>query len=296
MKRKILKVVIFILLSTGFSSLAADKGPLKVFVSIVPQKYFVEKLSGDLTDVSVMVQPGASPEFYEPKPRQMTALAQAGIYFAIGVPFEDVWLKRIEAANRQMLVVKTQEGIKKIPMATHFDAKEDARRGLGHDHGVLDPHVWLSPPLVIIQAGNILKGLQKRDPNHASLYEAHYKIFIKEIATLDSEIKEIFRGKEGNRFMVFHPAWGYFARAYGLEQIPVEIEGKAPKAAQLHDLIVTAQKHGVKAIVSQPESSSRSAEVIARAIGGKVVLVSPLAPEWEKNLKEVAVKLKEALW
>lgn len=306
-KMKIFITGILILLSAGSPSLAGDKGRIKVFVSIVPQKYFVEKIGGDLTEVSIMIPPGASPHSFEPKPRQMAALSEAKIYFAIGVEFEAAWLKRIAAANRDMLIVQTQEGIKKIPMKDHFHDEADARHrprdrvgedegGKDRDQGVLDPHVWVSPPLVMVQARNILKALQKRDPSHASVYEANYRGFITELEALHAELQGMFREKQGARFMVFHPVWGYFARDYGLEQIPVEIEGKDPKPAQLQRLITEARTHGVKAIIVQPEFSIKGAEVIARAIGGKVVVVSPLAPEWEKNLREAAARLKEALW
>ena len=121
---------------------------LTVFVSIVPQTYFVRQIGIGLVDVQVMVPPGSSPATYEPKPRQMAGLSKARIYFAIGVPFENAWLKRIAAANPQMQVVHTERGIKKIPMAAH----EHPIEGEHPEHGILDPHIWLSPPLVKMQA------------------------------------------------------------------------------------------------------------------------------------------------
>jgi zinc transport system substrate-binding protein len=96
-------------------------------------------------------------------------------------------------------------------------------------------------------------------------------------------------------FMVFHPAWGYFARTYGLEQIAVEMEGKEPKPADLKRLIRHARERGIKVIFVQPEFSTKSAEAIAKAIGGKVVLANPLALDWANNLKEIASEIKAAL-
>jgi len=96
---------------------AAEKLP--VSVSILPQKYFVQKIGGDLVEVSVLVEPGASPETYEPKPKQMVTLAKAKIYFAIGVPFEKKWLPKIVSLNPNMLLVRTDTGIAKIPMTAH---------------------------------------------------------------------------------------------------------------------------------------------------------------------------------
>ena len=271
---------------------AALARPLMVFVSILPQKYFAEKIGGDLVDVSVMVEPGANPHTYEPKPKQMVALAQTNIYFAIGVPFETTWLEKIAATNPRMLVVHTDAGIKKIPMKAHHQESE-----LEQDHhGSKDPHVWLSPPLVSVLAGNMLKAFIKVDPAHRSIYEENHNSFMKEIAVLDGEIRATFKGKGKHvEFMVFHPAWGYFAQAYGLEQIPIELEGKQPKAAELQSLIQYAKERGIKVIFAQPQFSRQAAQAIADSLGGQIVFADPLAADWERNLRQVASKFKAAL-
>jgi len=276
--------------------------PLMVFVSIVPQKYFLEKIGGDLVEVAVMVQPGASPATYEPKPRQMVALAKADIYFAIGVPFEATWLKKISATNTKMVVVHTEAGIQKVAMITHHQHEEEAEQHQGKTgqrhvrHLSKDPHIWLSPPLVMQQARNILNGLVALDKAHRPIYEANYRNFIVEIVDLDLELKRTFETDEDHlEFMVFHPSWGYFARAYGLKQIPIEMEGKEPKPAELQYLIQYGREHGIKAIFVQPQFSWQAAQTIAHSLGGQIILVDPLAPDWKKNLQEVAVKFQTAL-
>jgi len=273
---------------------AAGAGPVEVFVSIPPQKYFVEKIGRDLVQVSVMVPPGASPATYEPKPQQMNALAGTKAYMAIGVPFEKVWLKKISAANPKMKIVQTDQGIIKRTMATHLHTDPEEA---GREHeGLPDPHIWTAPPLVKIQAHNIFQALTGIDPANRSAYQTNYGKFVQEIETLDAELKEIFAGREGKvRFMVFHPAWGYFAQTYGLEQIPVELEGKEPKPAQLKELIESAKRLKIKVVFVQPQFSTKSAEVIARAIGGEVVLADPLAQDWAENLRKQAARFKAAL-
>jgi len=297
-------VAAMMLLASGSAA-----GKPAVFVSISPQKYFVQQIGKNLVDIQVLVQPGASPATYEPKPRQMAAIAKAHIYFSIGVPFENVWLKKIASSNPNMMVVQTDHGIQKTPMVDHhhFGQDEDYQTtGQQHQNeggqdknqrglGILDPHIWLSPPLVRFQARKILVALQKVDPVHRSDYEANYKAFLSEISKLDAEIRNIFSGKQGLQFMVFHPAWGYFADTYGLKQIPVEIEGKNPKAAQLKQLIEYANQNDINVIFVQPQFSAKSAEVIARGIGGQVVFADPLAEEWSANLRKVARAIKAAL-
>jgi zinc transport system substrate-binding protein len=317
MARSLLSVVLSCALGLSFAPGAFANEKLLVFVSIAPQKYFVQQIGQDLVDVQVLVAPGSDPHIYEPKPRQMVALAKAKLYFAIGVEFEAANLNKILSTNPQIKVVHTDQGIQKIPMAEHHHHaemnehdKKDEQRVEGkpgepaeanehgedhHEHGGLDPHIWLSPPLVKIQARTILNALQSIDPAHRAVYEANYRNFIARIDQLDAELKTIFAGKQGLQFIVFHPAWGYFAQAYGLTQVPVEIEGKEPKPAQLKELIQHAREEGIKVIFVQPQFSSKSAKLIAREIGGEVAFVDPLAEDWSANLREVADKFRAAL-
>ena len=266
-------------------------GKMAVFVSIAPQKYFVQQICKELADVQVMVRPGASPATYEPKPRQMAAISKTRIYFSIGVPFEKAWLEKIAATNPDMAVVPTDRGIKKQPIALYHHHEDEKQP----EHGTLDPHIWLSPPLVMIQARTILKALQETDPIHRSVYENNYRAFMSQLSDLDAEIRTIFSGRSGQQFMVFHPSWGYFAHAYGIKQVPIEIEGKEPKPAQLRELIEHAREDGIKFVFVQPQFSARSAKLIAREISGQVVFADPLAEDWAGNLRAVARKFEIAL-
>lgn len=298
--------VVFALVTLSASGYASDR--ISVFVSIVPQKYFLQQIGKGLVQVHVMVQPGASPATYEPKPQQMADLSKAKAYFAIGVPFEDAWLNKIAAANPEMKVVHTDQRIEKLPMATHLRDDEvgpkanSARHGQAdrHEaaeshHGGLDPHIWLSPPLVKIQALTILSALKTIDPVHQDVYETNYRRFIAAVDRLDSRLRKLFADRQGLRFMVFHPSWGYFAHAYGIVQVPIEIEGKEPKPAQLQQLIQQARKTAIKVVFVQPQFSARSAELVAREIGGQVAFADPLAEDWMANLRQVAEKFKVAL-
>lgn len=278
---------------------------LPVTVSIAPQEYFVHQIGGSQVQVTVMVPPGAEPASYEPKPQQVVALAAAKIYFAVGVPFERAWLKKFRAANPAMLIVHTEAGIAKRSMDQQLPLEMKPKagdlelppQGEHSREGVKDPHVWLSPPLVMIQARNILAALVQVDPARKEFYEANYEHFITQLVELDMKIGNIFWGPKPFKrkpFIVFHPAWGYFAAAYGLQQIPVQLEGKEPKAQQLQKLIAYAQTEGIKAVFVQPEFSTRSARTIAQSIGGRIVVADPLAKDWAKNLLAVAQEMAGA--
>jgi zinc transport system substrate-binding protein len=279
------------------SVLASEPTPMPVAVSILPQRYFLEKIGGNFVEVEVMVPPGATPEQYEPKPRQMSALSRSKIYFACGVPFETIWLPRMVSANPKIQVIHTEKDIEKRPMEAHKHGDEEAKPGGAHHHETIDdPHVWLSPPLVSIQARAIFEALAANDPQNRASYEANYKSFILELLDLDLFLSRLFatEAKQGS-FIVFHPAWGYFADAYGLRQVPVEVEGKEPKARELDELIKHARELGVKAVFVQPQYSPRTAQTIADAVGARLVEADDLAPDWEKNLRKVAEQIAACL-
>ena len=184
-------------------------------------------------------------------------------------------MERIVAANENMLIVDQSEGIERI--------------------GGTDPHIWLSPQLVKIQAQTIYDGLMQIDPSNERFYGANLAAFLTDLDELDSSIRKKLLGLESRKFMVFHPAWSYFALDYELEMVPIEIEGSEPSAAEMAELIRAAQEDDIKVIFAQPEFSTERAQTIAEEIGGEVLLISPLASDWLENLQRVADAFAEVL-
>jgi zinc transport system substrate-binding protein len=264
----------------------APSDSIKVFVSILPQVSFAERVGGERVDVSVMVGPGQSPATYEPRPKQMAELNKARLYFRIGVPFENVWMERISKANPNMKVIDTRRGIELLSMKAHHRHDDEAH----HDHGngMKDPHIWLSPRLVKIQAEAMCAALIAEDSAHRSYYESNLRAFQADLDQLDSEISEILKPLKTRKFMVFHPALGYFARDYALEEIPIQSQGKEPSAKILADLIEQAKEEGIKVVFVQQQFGHASAKMIARAIGGKVVYIDPLARDYLGNMRKIA--------
>ncbi len=206
-------------------------------------------------------------------------------------------MNRITAANREMLIVDTTQGIERMPMAAHIhDEEEEEEEEVHTDESENpDPHIWLSPQLVKLQARNIYKALVQITPEQADIYQANLESFVADIEALDAELRESLAGLEQRKFMVFHPAWGYFARDYELEMIPIEVGGTEPSATELATLIAEAKKEKIKVIFAQPEFSTRDAEMIAKEIGGEVLLLDPLAANWLENLRYVSKTLAQVL-
>lgn len=253
-------------------------GPVKVFVSVAPQKYFVERVGGNRVQVFVLIPPGADPHTFEPHPADMVELARASAWFTIGVPFEENLLTRISSANPELAVIRTEEGIERTQSG-----------GEGHD-----PHIWLSPRRVKRQAENILAGLIQADPAGERVYRANARRFQAELDALDREFRTLFAPVRGKTFLVYHPSWGYLADDYGLNQAAIEVGGKEPRGADLARLIRLAREKKIRVVFVDPRFSSRSASTIASSIGARLVEADPLAANWADNLRKVARAFRQA--
>ncbi|MGP1383631.1 MAG: metal ABC transporter solute-binding protein, Zn/Mn family [Thainema sp.] len=274
---------------------SSDRSTLRIVVSIPPQAYFVDRIGGDAVTVETMVPAGVEPHTYEPKPDQLKAISQADVYLRIRVDFEDAWLDRFLAANSQMQVVDTTAGIERWPLPAGLDAHGTETAVPQNLEGQVDPHVWLSPRLVKVQAEIIADTLSQLDPDQASQFEANLDDFLQDIDRLDADIHQTLEGVTNRQFLVFHPAWGYFARDYDLQMLAIEVGGQEPSAAELADLVRFAQQHQIKVIFASPQFSQRDATTIAQEIGGEVLLIDPLAYDWFNNLQQVAATFANAL-
>lgn len=282
-----MKKILFLCIAF-FTLLNASKP--EITVNILPQKYFVEKIVKDKFEINVMVKPGSSPHNYEPKPSQMKSLVNSKAYFLVGDPFEQAWMDKFKQNAKNTLFVDTTKGIEKIQMQEHnhhdeatVDAKHDE-----HDHSGFDPHVWLDPLLVKIQAKNIYEAMLEIDSQNSDFYKTNYEEFIKELDTLDENIKTILSPYKDKSFMVFHPSWGYFAKRYDLEQISIEIEGKEPKPNELVELIEEAKKHDIKIVFVAPQFSQKSAKTISKNINANVIAIDPISGNWKESMLDTA--------
>jgi zinc transport system substrate-binding protein len=261
---------------------------LAVVVTILPQAEFVENIAGDKVDVTVMVPPGASPHTYEPTPGQMEELSRARMYAKVGsgVEFELAWMDKLLAQNEDMLVVDCSKGIELQQMATG-DEDEPA--------GSIDPHIWMSPRNAQIMVQNIANGLIQIDPGNRAYYEQNRDAYLQKLAQLDQDIQDGLSGVKNRIFMVYHPAFGYFARDYDLTMLPIEAEGKEPTPAGLRHLIEQAKEHNIRVVFAEPQFNPQSAKVIADAIDGRVVFIDPLARDYLTNLRTLLGELVQAM-
>jgi zinc transport system substrate-binding protein len=292
-----LVLALAVLASCGGRSSSEATGKVKVFAAIPPLADFVERVGGPYVEANVLVAPGQNPHSYEPTPKEMAGLAASQIYFSIGMPFEKALARRIAQSNPKLRIVDVSdsEGITKRRMA-ESEAEAHPEEG-GHDHGAgaLDPHVWLNPRYAKIIAATICQELTQVDPAHAAEYEKSLAALQADLDAVDARLRRAFAPLKGKEFMVFHPAFGYLADAYGLRQVSVEVEGKEPSARQLSALIGMARKRAIQVIFVQPQFSRKSAEAVAEAIGGAVVPLDDLGHDYIRNLEDMAAKIEKAL-
>ena len=245
---------------------------MKVIVTIPPQAEFVEKLGEDKVDVIVMVPPGASSHTYEPTPSQMVEVSEAKMYAKVGsgVEFELKWMDKIIEQNKDMLIVDCSNGITKIGE---------------------DPHIWNSPINAKKMVENICAGLIEVDPEHEDYYIENKNMYLQELDAADAYIHERLDKFTNRAFMIYHPAFGYFADEYNLMQLAIEHQGKLPTPSIIQNCIDLARQYNLSYVFVAPQFATDSAETIADAINGETMFMDPLPVTYVLNMRSIADSL-----
>lgn len=307
------------LLLTFFSFAAVSNlmAQVNVTTSILPTKFFVEKIAGDDAKISTMVVDGANPHTYEPRPAQMKELENSEIYFGVGgTEFDNVWVEKFKKQYPKIKFVDTASGIEKMKNhdhdedhddhdehehgdhdhhAKHHEHGDDDDHKKHHHHGKFDPHVWMDPVLAKTQAQNILNALKEKYPADAAKFDENFAKFVKELDELDAYAKEKLGALNGGKFLIYHPALGYFAHRYNLEELSVEIEGKEPKPAELKELIDTAKEEKIKTIFIAKGFPTKAAQTIAKETGANVVKIDILSEQWDKSMREIIDEIAKSM-
>jgi zinc transport system substrate-binding protein len=289
-------VLSFVVTLSVSNAFAAGQKKVTVYTSILPQRYFVEKIAGDRIDVQVLVGPGKNPATYEPTPQQVMGLGNAAVLFTIGVPFEKAFVPTISSTLPALKISDTSAGIEKrtfTTVHTHEETEEAFGHERDHTEGAKDPHIWMSPRLAKLQSKTIYDTLVEIDPQGKAVYQQGYRSLIKELNAIDVQLSDVLAPFKGKTMFVFHPAFGYFADAYQLKQVAIETGGKEPTPSVLADIIGHAKEDNVHIIFVQPEFSQNAARAIAQSIKGAVVTISPLNPDYINNLTYIATELEK---
>ena len=286
------QVIPISLLFSLFLLMACQGSPVKkegkvVFASILPLQYFTDQITGKLYRCEVMVPPGVGPETYNPTPRQMGEMTKAAAYFANGfLGFEEAYLSKFQANNPNLLFVNASNGVVLI----HAE---------GHDHGDhahekgIDPHTWSSPSGARIIARNIFDSMVKIDPANRAQFQTNFDRLMFKIDSVDRLVTSLLSNIPSRTFMVFHPALGYFAKDYHLEQLSIEFEGKLPTPRHMQEIVLNARRQKIVNIMIQREFDVENAEIVANETGSKVIQIDPLAYDWPNEMISLARKMAD---
>ncbi|MCK5842343.1 MAG: zinc ABC transporter substrate-binding protein [Candidatus Sabulitectum sp.] len=298
MQKLVIAILVLVFLACSGQGDLRDTGRLSVLVSVVPQQYFVEKIAGDLAEVTVLVPPGASPTTYEISPSDMRRVNRADVWFTIGLQREDTWIPEFSSLNHRLKIASTIDDVTRLSIGRYSIPGEHSEIGnhdRDHDLSGVDPHVWLSPELVSIQARAICTNLIELDSANSGIYSENLTFFLEEISELQIIIHQSIDSFQGESFMVFHPAWGYFADEFSLIQVPIEISGSEPSPSELAQLIDYGRNSSIKVVFVSPQFSETSAETIADELEASVVFIDPLALNWAENLVRVSDQIASAM-
>lgn len=258
----------------------------EIVVSIAPLKYIVEQITADDFEVDVLVPAGTSPETFDPSPRQMQNLQDASLLFTTGlIEFEQNIVERLENKSN---IISLSRGIELIEGSLSHEqhaAEHHAEDGHSHHHGT-DPHIWTSPRELKTMARNAYEAIIAQYPDSVK-YTAAYNDFAAQLENLDRMCADMCQASATRTFVVYHPALTYFARAYALEQIAVEEDGKEPSARHIATLIDKAHKTGVTCLLYQKEFPRSVVDVIARDMGVQAQEIDPLKENVVENIAEI---------
>ena len=268
--------------SCGGERRSAGDGTM--YVTIAPLTEMVGAITGGDFRVEVLVPAGASPETFEPTPRQVIALNSAQAVFSVGLlDFERALTSRIDTPSK---VVDLSRGIE--PRAGSCAHEHHGHR---HAHGI-DPHVWTSPRQLLKMAANAYEAISVLYPDSVK-YRTNYFRYRDKLRHLDAWCAKACAASERRCFVVFHPALTYYARDYGIEQISVEHEGKEPSARQLGEVIERARQSGVQRVFYQSQFPRSTVEIVASDIGAECAEIDPLAADVTDNIIRITRLITE---
>lgn len=281
--KRIISIALILILSlsiTACEKATTASKKITVAVSIVPQATFVEKVCGDKVNIVTLIPSGASAESYELKPKEITAFADSKTFFSIGVPAEE-----------HGILPNLSENTNVIDLSKAVSEEYPDRQ----INGEPDPHIWLSPKRVQVMIRTIAKEMCLLDPENSDFYNKNADSYLKELENLNTEILDIFKAKIRRKFLVYHPAFGYFADDYGLEMYALEEHGHEATPKDLTEMTDLAKRENIKVIFCQAEASDKQARAFAEEIGGRVQILEPLSPDYISNLKKTATLINEAV-
>lgn len=268
-----------------------SKNGRNVSVSILPQKYFIERIAGSYVNVNVMIPPGMNPTTCDFSTEQLKKLYDSDICFTIGyLPFETTHLYPVLENKKNIRLINHSDNIELV----EGTCGHRHETGHEHEHGV-DPHIWLAPRYAKEMSKTILKVLSERYPEQKDTFEVNYRKLEQDIDSVDQKAINILSGKTNKAFLIYHPALTYFVKDYGMEQISIENEGKEPNPTHMKNIIDQSKEKDIHIIFIQSQFDVNNAQSIAKETNGTIISIDPLAEDWLAEMNRLLAVFDENL-
>ena len=255
-----------------------------VVVTIAPQAAFVREVAGDRVNIVTVLPPGANHETYSPPPQDMAQMSNAALYLALGLPPERAnILPKLAEMNRNMKIIDVQKEVAQS-YTPRFFAPDDQ-----------DPHIWLSPKRAILMVQLTARELSLLDPANREFYATNAQQYVGQIEAAEREARELLSPMANRTFIVYHPAFGYFADDYNLTMVALEEEGKEADPRRMREVIDMAREKGIKIIFYQEDIDGRQSRTFAEELGGRAEKISPMATNYVDNIRRMARSFAEGL-
>lgn len=287
-------------LSAARRQAQTDGSKIRVLVAVDPLAYLVERVGGDRVVVSTLTPTGKDPESFSPTPADLAALASTRLFFRVGLAVEERFAKNVASIAPKSRSVDLCENVELLPNPCGHSHSEDDGDAASHSRShscsssELDPHVWTSPAVARRLVEQATAALCEASPKNADFFRTNAATLDAELVALQSELSARLEPFKGRTFVVFHPAYGYFANEFHLKQRAVESQGKAPRPRELAELIETARAADVRATIVQPEFDRAAAQVVANEIGAELIVHSPLEKDYFVNVRTLTDALERS--
>jgi len=269
---------ILVWLLAGFCSL--DGARATILVTAAPYLEIAQRIGGDAVESRVIVPQGVDFHNFEPTAQQIIDLAQAKIWFLIGEPFEARIQTFLQSQNTEMVFVDLKRN---LPLLHEKEA---------HHIGGTDPHIWMSPRLMKIQAHTIAMALEELLPEKKNEIEHNLSSLQDDLDRLENNIAARIAKKNCHYLVSQHPAYGYFCADFHLEQIAIEQHGKEPAPGELVELIERLKTISIKKIFISNPNSAKSASIVAEAVGATLSIHNPYVTDYFSMMQRLGEELQ----
>lgn len=285
-----------------------DENLLQVYTTVYPLQFFTQQIGGEFVDVKTIYPPGADEHTFEPSQKDMMALADADLFFYIGLGLEGF----VDKAGKTL----KNEDVKMVPVGDslhigeegtgeqedhgeegteeqedhgedeHADSDEHPEDE-GHAHGDIDPHVWLDPIYANELALTIKDQLVEQMPEHKDTFEKNYSELAAQLKDLDKEFTEVIGTANRKEIIVAHAAYSYWEKRYGLEQISISglSTTNEPTQKELQKLISHARDEKIKYVLNEQNFNSKLAKMVQEEINGKPLTLHNLSVLTDEDIK-----------